>query len=216
MKEEWRNYSYSEKQIKSMARRVVYYRLFAMRAACSDTIDDIVQELSVAWLEAVEKYDPKGGASFSTFLHIGMLRHINRYIQKQYELQLTSPQNSLSIDESIDGDNMKSITFSDIITDRMPRADQQVECESCYNLVTRNLSERARQFVNLLRNPPIELISALDELSEKAMYAKRLGYNYVTVKRVSANIIFGLMGARRNERDKIIKEIRSQALSVQC
>jgi len=213
--EKWRDYKYSEPAIKRLARKVVHRRLAAFGAAHSDTIRDIEQELALVWLNAVEKYDPEGGASFLTYLHNGMIRHVNRYIEKQYERQPTTGYNTVSFDAGIYGDGSENdITYEEVIADGAPSAATEIEQLSCYNLVMRNLSDRAKLFVQILRDQPPELLKALDEITEKAKYAKSLGFSHPVARRISAHMVFTIMSAEPDERHKIIKEIRGLTKSV--
>lgn len=219
MNEEWRQYSYSEKKINNLAKYIAFNRLSRMGVNLSDAFDEIKQELSIAWLEAVEKYDPDKGASFSTFLYIGMLRRVNRFISNNYELEPASQVNTLLSLENeqiniASNNDQASKHSSHFLIDQNLSVLAKLEQKSCYKLVLRNLSERAKQFVEFLCYPPIELIRALDDLTEKAKYARSKGYSYSAVKRVSANIIFKIMGAEQSERNRIIKEIRNQAMSI--
>jgi len=213
--EKWRDYKYSEPAIKRMARKVVHRRLAAFGAAHSDTIRDIEQELALVWLNAVKQYDPNGGASFSTFLHTGMIRHINRYIEKQYERQPTTGYNTVSFDAGVYGDGSDNdMTYEEVIADDTPLVDTEIERSSCYNLVMRNLSDRAKLFIQILRDQPPELLKALDELDQKAKYAKSLGFFHPAARRISAHMVFTIMGAEAGERHKIIKEIRGVTNSI--
>lgn len=209
MNEEWRDYSYSEKQINKLARHIASRRVSRMGVDYSDAFNEIKQELCIAWLEAVEKYDPNKGASFSTYLCIGMLRRANRFISNYYELEPSALNYVEYYDSFLDYQKLPHSAL-----DKNSSVLTVLEQESCYKLVLRNLSERAKQFVEFLRNPPIELVRALDDLAEKAKYARSKGYNYSAVKRVSTNIIFKIMGAGQSERSRIIREIRSQAVSI--
>lgn len=211
MNEEWRKFSYSEKQINNLAKKIAFKRLSHLGVDYKDAFDEVKQELSIAWVEAVNRYDPSKGASFSTFLHTGMLRHINRFIANNYETEPAAQINSLPA-SGTSTQNDESDFCIELSTDKNSSPLAIIERESCYDLVTRNLSDRAKQFVTFLRNPPIELVRALDDLVEKAKYARSKGQNYAAVRRVSANIIFKIMGARRSERDRIVKEIRNQAI----
>jgi len=218
--EKWRDYKYSEPAIKRLARKVVHRRLAAFGAAHSDTIRDIEQELALVWLNAVEKYDPNGGASFMTFLHTGMIRHVNRYIQKQYERQPTTGYNTVSLDAGVysDGSNNDitygGVTYGEIITDDTPLVETEVEQKSCYNLIMRNLFDRAKLFIQILADQPLELLQALDELDEKAKYAKSLGFFHPAARRITAHMVFTIMGAEVGERHRIIKEIRGLINSI--
>lgn len=178
--------------------------------ARSHTLEDVQQELWVAWCKACEAYRPDHGASFSTFLYTGMQRHINRYVEKNFE-RFHGETVALSLDSSesvsAGNDGTDDATLGESIADTVAGADVMLEQEQNFAYAMTRLSPRAQQFMTFLKDQPIELLQQLRALEAKGAYAKQRGISIATPQRLTTFMVFDLMGASRSERQKILEEV---------
>jgi hypothetical protein len=213
---QYRNYQDSVKQIHSFAVKVLR-RLHGLGAK-THSLDDVKQELAIAWCKACEAYRPEGGASFETFLTNGMRLHINRYIEKNFErfhdetIALSLEGGSRS-DES-GGANISG-SLSEVVADTAPLQNVEVENENCFAYALTRLSPRAAQFVTILKDQPKELIEEVRRLEDKSEYARERGITYATAHRLTTPMIFDFMGASRNERKQIMDEVQQIGALIQ-
>ena len=187
--------------IRAFASKV--YRRCRAAGASTLSLEDIEQELWIAWCKACDAYDPSHGAAFSTFLHRGMQLHINRYVEQQ-----VSRRHSEVIAVSLDGSaDEETGPLSDAVPDAAPSPEQLTIETDAYTRVLERLSERARIFVTLLHDQPQELVSEVTRLEQKAEFAKSRGLSFATAHRLTQPMVFDLMNANRIERAGIIAEI---------
>lgn len=198
---QYRDPKESEAQVRAFARRVL--RRVHSLGARSATLDDIEQELWIAWCKACEVYDPKFGAAFSTFLFRGMRQHINRYVESTYE-RFHQQTVAMAIDAPLSEDGA---SLSEMIEDSSIDFEADFEQEQNYEFAVQHLSERARIFVSLLKDQPEELTQEFRKLQLRSDYAKQLGIPHATPQRLAAYLIFDFMGASRGEREEITAEV---------
>lgn len=213
---QYRDPKESTKQINAFAFKVL--RRLHQLGARSQTIDDVKQELWFAWCKACEAYSPEGGASFSTFLTNGMRRHINRYVEKNFE-RFHDETVALSLDQRghdpAAGGNNPEGTLADVVADQAPLHSAEIENENCFAYALTRLSPRAAQFVTILKDQPRELIDEVRRLEDKSDYAKERGITYATAHRLTTPMIFDFMGASRNERKQIMDEVQQIGALIQ-
>lgn len=213
---QYRDPKESTKQINSFASKVL--RRLHQLGARTHTLDDVKQELWVAWCKACEAYKPEGGASFSTFLTNGMRLHINRYVEKNFE-RFHDETIALSLEaHGSDGQgegSQEANRLSDTVADKTPLQSEELERESCFAYALSRLSPRAVQFVTILKDQPKELIEEVRRLEEKSHYAKERGITYPTAHRLTSPMIFDFMGASRNERKQIMDEVQQIGALIQ-
>ena len=212
---QYRDPKESTKLINNFAHKVLS-RLHKLGAR-THTLDDVKQELWIAWCKACEAYKPEGGASFSTFLTNGMRLHINRYVEKNFE-RFHDETIALSLDAhghdgSSEGDTANKL--SDTVADTAPLPNVEFERENCFAYALTRLSPRAAQFVTILKDQPQELIEEVRRLEEKSQYAKERGITYATAHRLTTPMIFDFMGASRNERKQIMDEVQQIGALIQ-
>ncbi|WP_062120191.1 sigma factor [Aureimonas sp. AU40] len=198
-------YEDSKKDITSFAWKVL--RRAHAAGARTITLEDIVSELGIAWCEAAKRFDPTAGASFRTFLWNGMRMHINRW----FETEVTRRHGeavAASIDAS-QSDADDGPTLADILASDDLDPEQIAARETFYAAVLRQLSERARLFVVILREEPEEVMAEVDRLRERADFAKSRGITQPFYNRLTAALVFDLMDASAPERNAIQAEIRA-------
>ena len=193
-----------EKLILHTAHRVMR-RIYNL--GTSATIDDVVSELSIAWIIARDSWEQEHGVPFVPFLMRGMIQHINRWVSKEI-LQ----HNSAHLD--LDADIEEGTNAHDVIADRGEIDAETAAVRS--DLRERNLkrlSPVARKFVELLESPPAALVAVLRAQKARAEYARSRGVSMIspTNKRITTSMVFDLMGVTSKERTSISKEIEEIA-----
>ena len=194
----------SEKAITSFAYRVLR-RLKAAGAHTFD-LDDVKQELWLAWAKACDEFDPNLGVKFSTFLYRGMRMHINRWVENNVDRRHDEVI-AYSVDASFDTDGEGSGTLADVLPSDDPIQDVNLEHESSFRHALTMLSPRAAQFVTLLKDQPIELLEQVRLMEVKSEYARERGIVSPVARRLTSSMIFDLMAAGRTERAKIMTEV---------
>ena len=166
-------------------------------------IQDIEQELSLAWVKAAQGFDPERGVLFKTYLMNGMKQHINRWADVEIGASRFAPY---SLDKTmIEGEGEE---FHEIIADQSESPE-----EICHNVRFRQtlshmLSEKAELFLRLLEDPPPEVVEVFRALQAKAQFARQRGMSCFVNKTITEAMIFDLMGIGAAERYKIRKEIK--------
>lgn len=205
---QYRDPKQSRAQVRSFAVKVLK-RLHALGAA-SHTLDDVEQELWLAWCTACERYDPAAGTKFSTFLFNGMRLHINRYVEKNFE-RFHDQTTALSLDYSEDGgdEGGRNASFSESVADPNDTPDVVSDRERNFAYAMTRLSPRAQQFITILKDQPQEILNEVRRLDDKAEHAKKAGLTYANPHRLASFIVFDFMGASRFERKKILDEVQN-------
>jgi hypothetical protein len=204
------SYKASEKLIWKMAGRV----LMRLKAAGARQIDreDVIQELSIAWVKATESFDPHRGVPFPAYFVRGAWQHINRWAEgTEEEIRNVGP----SLDATL-GDEGNDRTLGDMVEDRgAVSAEQMVLDAERRALVYRKLSPRAAQFLELLENPPPALYAQMDAISIRASTARTNGRASWAPNYLSMTLIADLMGLDKTERRHVYAELNELAIYVQ-
>lgn len=194
----------SEGQVSSFAYKVLQ-RLHALGAK-SHTLDDVKQELWIAWCLARDTYSEEGGASFRTYLHTGMQRHINRYIEKNFE-RFHGFTTAISLDAPASRDEDNGITVGEVVPCSAVGAEELYMQRRNLELAKSMVSPRARIFLTILNDQPPELMAEVLLLVKKAEYGRGINMGYAQPVRLTAAMIFDLMNAGRMERTRILSEV---------
>lgn len=175
----------------------------------SAELEDIRQELMMAWMTAVRLWNPELGVPFAPYLMNGMKRHIFRWANYEIEEHCFAP---ISIDKPLSDDNDTTIGET-IASDDMP-ADEALYEATAKGFVLEMLSDRARQLLTMLADPPDELIDVFRAMRAKAEFAQKMGVATFIPAQISEGLVFDMMGASRPERTALRKEIAHAANKV--
>jgi hypothetical protein len=173
--------------------------------ARSVMLSDVVSELSLAWVIAREKFDPTQGVPFGAYLQLGMRNHINRWIDHQ----IGHAANAIDLDEEY-GDEPGS-DLHEAVADTGPLQDDLLGDSQEFEDNIALLSPEARQFVELLANPPLALYEEMSAIQARAEFAKSRGISVGAPSHITGALVFDLMGAGRAERNKIYREVKHLA-----
>jgi DNA-directed RNA polymerase specialized sigma subunit len=204
---QYRDPKESRAQIKAFAHKVL--RRVHSLGARTQTLDDVEGELWVAWCLACERFNPEAGCAFSTYLYTGMRRHINRWIEKNFE-RFHDETVAASLDASYGSEMSEDgsgSTLGEAVADTHMRQDQEYEQKDCFAYALTRLSDRAKMFLTFLKDHPPELMAQMKDLEAKAKHAKELGVTYAMPNRLTSFMIFDFMGATRVERKQIMDEV---------
>lgn len=199
------------KLIKGTAWKV--YRRLEAAGVRGLNVADIEQEFWIAWCYARDSWDPKHNVPFGAYLVRGMRQHINRWADRECRHFLTAP---VDLDAEISDDDT---TRHDLLADTKTAGPDTVLIEKDQRdyiqdpLRWRNgmnkLSERARQFIQLLDNPPAEIVEIFRALRARAEYARQRGVTAVAAPQsITSSLVMDIMGCNRLERASIYAEIR--------
>lgn len=197
------NYADCEAYLNRFASRV-NQRVIA--AGISDVgIEDIRQECWVAWCTARDVFSENLGVPFKAYLRICMGRHINGWL-RSFERNNDAVATSLNrtIDEE-SGDEFGDIFAGD--------AEEQEDFLR-RDRVLAMLSERARQFVELMTNPPLDLYRQVDRVQDRVLFARERGIPTAAPRSLTSALVMDLMGCTRYERRAILNELQTVSVDI--
>jgi DNA-directed RNA polymerase specialized sigma24 family protein len=199
------DFAASEQAVKSFARRVM--RRVSAAKIGGVTLADVEQECWIAWCAARDNFDPQAGVPFLAYLRIGMLNHINRWLIGFERDTGIAP---FSIHDKISDDDELEAVLQVPVDEEEPDFFHR-------ELALALLSDRSRQFVEILSSPPRALFEQLDRINERAAYGRKRGLTAAAPRNVTSRLVMDLMGCDRAERTKILAEIRSVSMEInQC
>lgn len=195
----------SEAQIKRFAYKVM--RRLHAAGGQSLGIEDIEQELWIAWLKASETFNPEYGVPFGAYLHRAMINHINTFADREVTRR-HGEVIAMSLDKTIgDGDGA---SVSEIIPDEKESQDKLLEKKSALEAVLRRLSDQARAFVTMMVNPPHDLVAELSKMEARNEYAAKIKVAGALPIALTERIVFDLLGIeRRSDRERVLSEIKN-------
>ena len=135
-------------------------------------LDDFVQEATIAWLVAVKHFDPTKGVPFIPYLKLGMQRQINRWLQGEITQCLEA---SYSLDHTDEELGPKAAKFEEFVENGDAPIDEELIRKDTRDKVLALLSPRARRYLELLENPPPELLEEMRALVAKAKIGRAMG-----------------------------------------
>lgn len=208
------DYRDSEKAVNAFTARVA--RRLIAAGAPTHMIEDLKQELWVAWCLARDSYSDGYSVPFGAYLWGGMKRHINRWIEKNVQRRYTEVV-ARSLDEAFDEGRSSTNTtkLSDVVPSKDPTPVEIVEIENAWQHALTLLKPETRKFMELLRDPPDELIEQVRQIKARSDYARSQGVSIPHTNRVTTAMVFSLMNIRRADRTVISAEIQSVGKDMQ-
>jgi DNA-directed RNA polymerase specialized sigma24 family protein len=200
----------SEKTINSLSFK--FHRRIQAMGGRSHVLDDVRQEMWIAFCKARDTFDPDMGASFNTYLTKGIMLHMNRHIEKSFE-RFHGQTVALSLDAESFGAEGKSL--SEVVPDDNAIDAEQAAFRSfAFKRSQVALSPKAAEFVRLLDGASETLAKDFLAFDAKAEHAKTMGLVFARPSRVTSSMIFDLMGVGRWHRAKISQELTEYAESA--
>lgn len=176
----------------------------------SAELDDIRQELLIAWMNARSKWNPELGVPFGPYLMNGMKMHIFRWAKYEIEETQFAP---FSLDKPISEDGDATVG-DQVAADEDKPIEQRMHEDALRKRVMDRLSGRAALFFLLLTDPPDELLDVFKAMRAKAAYAQKIGVPTFVPAQITEALIFDVMGASRPERTKLKKAVEAAANQV--
>lgn len=170
-------------------------------------VEDIYNELVIAWCHARDGWNPNSGAPFLAYLTTGMRRHINRWAEREIGF-------SGFARTSLDGDSTNGEAAFELhmaVPDGKPDAEEILQAKQVRAKVLPKLTPVTRRFVELFDDPPPELYEAVLESKARAAYAQERGVRNASIPNVTAALVFDLMGLNKIERTRISRELHKVA-----
>lgn len=180
--------------------RQVQRRMFAAGAKTIQ-FEDLVQELSIAWCVARDCWDESVGVPFTPYFVNGMRQRINRFAEGEIKQHLVAP---FSIDAPIDPESDKTMEGFRSLE---PEPDT-VEQRNFHDVVLAVISPEARRFLQILENPPPELLEELKVIQVRAENGRGRGLKSTAPRNLTSALVFDLLGYGRSDRSKILGEIQ--------
>lgn len=181
-----------------MFARKVQRRCHAAGAA-SIQFDDIVSECNVGWCLARNAFDESYNVPFFAFMKTGIIRHINRWVAGEIEDGV-----ALSLDATTEEENF----YPQFEDQTLEPADEGMVRRHQEIIGRHLLSEEARRVVELLLNPPQELLEEVKAMQARRLDANRRGVKNIVKKGLTTEMIFDLLGYGEVEIREIKRDFR--------
>jgi DNA-directed RNA polymerase specialized sigma24 family protein len=205
-----------EKLLHYVAHRV--HRRIYSAGGKSVLVEDIFQELCIAWCLARDCWKPEHGVPFGPYLMRGMSNHINRWVDKELRQCHMAPID-LDAELSENGND----TLHDLVADDQAVLPEAAMIEKDTREFVRDplrwrvrlrkhkpLTRNAQKFLDLLESPPPSLLALVRGLQARAEY----GRNTLKIpstfapKRITGSFILDFMGIEdRQERNAIYHQL---------
>lgn len=193
-------YSDHRKLIEAFAGRVSR-RLFAAGARAV-TFEDIVQELSVAWTIARERWNPEAGIPFVPYLRRGMINHINRWAQHEIGFAHLAPMSLDFATEEGEGQFHEIVPATDTAQDDLLAGKQHRE------KMLKRLSPGARQVLEILESPPESVVNEFRALRAKSEYGRSRGIPVIAPKHMTLRLVMDVLGLSTCDRKAVYEEFK--------
>ena len=201
-------YEGSKGQVERFAARV----LRRLRAAGerSFSLSDIQQELWAAWCKARDNFDPQAGVPFAAYLQRGMMNHINRMVESSVRDSWETP---ISLDAGVDGEEGTNI--GDAFPDHnAERQDERVFSAQVIAFLRSHASPMALSVIEILADPPQELMEEFRACTAKAHYARERGFQTFINKDIRYRFIADFLGFDTGTRRRVFDELKRLAEDV--
>lgn len=134
-------------------------------------MDDFVQELSLATVRCVERYDPDKGWTFEAFLRGAFHNEVSALIRKNQQGLRYSIFNVSANRLTLDGeeDLLESLEGSS------GTPEQELEAEQLHAFILKRLDQAGREFYGLLLNPPKEIHDQLNRYNAGVLALRQSG-----------------------------------------
>lgn len=213
----------TEKQIATFASRV----LRRLRAGGNQTIalEDIKQELVIAWCKARDAYSPDHGVPFAAYLARGMMLHINRWadaeMQEYWSSGFTEDDDGrrlydgkLSMDAEQNEGGEDEVTLHGAVSSELANPEELAIESDIRRRVFAIASSAAKSFLSLLDSPPAYIIEEVEAMRAKAAYSRERGMAGWAPTGVTAHMIMDFLGFSQTERRSVYEEVRMLTAEV--
>jgi hypothetical protein len=191
-------------------------------------LDDIFQELTIAWCLARDKWEPeitlkdgsKAHIPFGAYLMRGMSRHINRWAKYELRQWEMAP---FELDAEIEGDGTGDGTLHDVLADQTKLGPEEIMIKKDLREYARDplrwkrklrthkpLTANTEKFLDLMDDPPARIMAIVQGLQARAAYGRNVLKIPSTFapRRITGSLVLDIMGVDdRKERAEIYNQI---------
>jgi hypothetical protein len=194
-------------QVKKVIKRNAYKVMRRLQAAGASFLqmDDIEQEMWVAYSIARDRYDPASNVPFLAYFTLGLRNHVNRCIERHIERN-PGQTYALSLQQSVDPDD--NSTLEEAVPSSV-NTEREIGEKLTYEYALTQMRPLTAQFVRLMVELPEELCAEALKAQAKASHGRSMGITVSIQRQVTKKMIFDLLDCTPAERRSILNEIES-------
>lgn len=172
--DKFREWASIEKLVYKIAHKV-YSRVLAAKLSHRISVEDLIQEGAVTWMQSCEKFDPQYGVKFSTYLHRAVLTNLNRYVDNNGNIRHGVKVSMSSINQPVSNEEGSTKTLEDILdVGAMYEPDTLLEISEDVESMLSVLSPKARIIYTLILSPPDWLREEFAAAKEQARLRREM------------------------------------------
>ncbi len=172
--DKFREWASIEKMVYKLAHKV-FARVLAAQLSHRISVEDLIQEGAVAWVQACEKFDPEFGCKFSTYLHRAVLTNLNRYVDNNGNIRHGVKVSMSSINQPVSNEEGATKTLEEVLNVGMVyEPDTLLEIGEDVELRLDILSSKAKIIYALILSPPDWLREEFAAAKEQARLRREM------------------------------------------
>ena len=172
--DKFREWSSIEKMVHGLSHKV-YSRVMAAKLGPRLSVEDLVQEGAVTWLQSCEKFDPQYGVKFTTYLHRAILTNLNRYVHNNGNIKHGVSAIMDSINQPMGNEEGATKTLEEVLDMGVVyEPDTLLEMQEDVESRMESLSPKARIIYRLMLAPPDWLREEFDAAKEQARLRREM------------------------------------------
>lgn len=168
--------------------------------------EDVFQDVSLGYCEALASYNPQKGFAFSTYFFRTARNNFYKAHQKafkQHELCRT-----ISLDDKADED---SNSYHEVVaSQQFESAEVTLERESDFEKRIKRFSPLAQVIVRQIRNPSPSVVEAFRARTMFMEHSKNVGEKAKSYRSLSINVVCSALGLDRQQALTIKREIQKK------
>lgn len=194
----------------------VYTRVLAAQLSHRISVEDLIQEGAVAWMRSCEKYDPKFGAKFTTYLHRAVLTNLNRYVDNNGNIKHGVQASMTSMDQPVSSEEGATKTLEEVLdVGTVYQPDALIEMSESVDERLNVLSPKARIIYMLIIAPPDWLCEEFNASKEQARLRRNMNIRPAGNSPPDIIVISVIAKALWDIGDEEFKRIRTEIWRVQ-
>lgn len=152
--DKFREWASIEKMVCKLAHKV-YARVMAAQLWQRISVEDLIQEGAVTWMQSCEKFDPQYGVKFSTYLHRAVLTNLNRYVDNNGNIKHGVTARMSSINQPMSNEEGSTKTLEEVLDMGVVyEPDTLIEIGEDVDSRLEILSPKAKIIYMLILSPP--------------------------------------------------------------
>jgi len=172
--DKFRKWPSIEKMVCGIAHKV-FGRVMAARLEHRISIEDLIQEGAMTWMQSCEKFDPQYGVKFTTYLHRAVLTNLNRYVHNNGNIKHGVSARMDSINQPVSNEEGITKTLEEVLDiGAMYEPDVLLEMQEDVDARMESLSPKARIIYRLMLAPPDWLREEFDAAKEQAKLRREM------------------------------------------